>query len=218
VECTSLNFLEQGRDEFVVERKSTNKEDVENDTTGPNINFGTGIQLSANNFRCCIIWTSTARLEEIAVCHDVTEAEVGNLDVHVLVQKQVLRLEISVHNLVAVTIFDSAYDLLKQFPSFGFSQPTMLDDVIEQFHRYVFEHHVNVGLGGDDCVELDDVGMPKQLEILDLSFDATSHISTDQLSTVDRLHGNLLTSDLVPRELDLAKRAFTNVPNETVLM
>ena len=35
----------------------------------------------------------------------------------------------------------------------------MLDDVVEELHRHVFEHHVDVCLGRDDRVEFDDMGM-----------------------------------------------------------
>src|SRR4051812_14556451 len=77
-----LNFLEQRRDELIIEGKSSNEEDIEDNTTTPNVYLGASIQLSANNFRCSIIWTSTTGFEEITICHDIAETEVGNFDIH----------------------------------------------------------------------------------------------------------------------------------------
>ena len=131
MERASLNLLEQCWYEFIIEGKSANEEDVENDATAPDVDFWASIQLAPNDFWCSVIWTATTGLEEVPVCHDVAQAEVCNLDVHVLVQQQILRLQITMNNLMSVTVLDSANYLLKQLPSFGFSQSAVLDDVVE---------------------------------------------------------------------------------------
>lgn len=57
-------------------------------------------------------------------------------------------------------------------------------------------------------IQLDDMGMPQQLKILDFSLDTTGHITTDELLTRDDLEGDLLTGADVNSQLDLAKGTF----------
>jgi hypothetical protein len=44
-------------------------------------------------------------------CNEVGQAEVCNLDVFVLVEKQIFRLEIAVYNKIEVTILKCRYNL-----------------------------------------------------------------------------------------------------------
>jgi len=44
--------------------------------------------LSADHFWSSIVWTSTARLEEIAIAHDIRQSKVCNLDVESVVEQQ----------------------------------------------------------------------------------------------------------------------------------
>lgn len=119
---------------------------------------------------------------------------------------------------MSVAIFHGANDLLKQFPGFCFAQPAMLDNVIEQLHRDIFQHHTDFGLCRDDSVQLDYVWMAQELKVLNLSFDAASQVSTDQLAPVDDFHGHLLPGNAVSRELDLAERALSNISYQLVLI
>ena len=152
-----LNLFEEGRYEFVIEREAPDKEYIEDDATAPNVNLWSGIQFSGYHFRCRIVWAATAGLQKVAVCHDVAQAEVGNFDVVVFVQQQILWLEISMDDLVSMTVLDSTYYLLEHLSGFLFVQPAMLDDIVEKFHWGIFKHHDDIVLIHDDRIELDDV-------------------------------------------------------------
>ena len=94
----------------------------------------------------------------------------------------------------------------------------MLDDVVKKFHWYIFEDHAYVSLGGNNRIQLYNVGMAEQLQILYLSFNAPSHVSTYQLAPVYGFHCYLLTSALVSHKLDFSKRSLPNVANKGILI
>lgn len=57
--------------------------------------------------------------------------------------------------------------------------------------------------------QLDNVGVPKQLQISNFPLDPPSHVPVDQFLPRNDLQGDLLTRNLVDGELDLAERALT---------
>jgi len=65
--------------------------------------------------------------------------------------------------------------------------------------------------------QFDNMRMPQQLEILDFTFDSSSHIAGDQLLAVDDLQSHLLTGNLVYRKFDLAKRALSQGLHNVIL-
>ena len=89
-----------------------------------------------------------------------------------------------------MTIFDRANDLLKEttgnilghllvvivvvgspsIPSRTYL--ALIDNILKQFSASVFHDHDDIRWCGDDLVEFDDVGMSKELKILDFPLDA----------------------------------------------
>lgn len=65
--------------------------------------------------------------------------------------------------------------------------------------------------------QLDDVRMPQQLKELDLSFDSPHHVSCLQLPTTDDLECDLLLTNLMHGQLDLAKASFAQRLDNFVL-
>lgn len=74
----------------------------------------------------------------------------------------------------------------------------------------------------DKCMgaslQLDNMWMPEQLQVLNLSFYSTSHVSTNQLPPTYDLHRNLLSSHLVLRQFDLAEGALAQRPDFSILV
>ena len=58
----------------------------------------------------------------------------------------------------------------------------------------------------------------QKLEILDLSFDSTCHVPTDQFAATDDLHCDLLTGDFVLCQFYFAKRAFAQSLDFSILI
>lgn len=75
---------------------------------------------NVRHLRSSIVWTATAGFQEMPISHDIAQAKISNLDVHLAVQQQVLWLEISVHHHVAMAVFHTRCNLLKESASFLF--------------------------------------------------------------------------------------------------
>lgn len=74
---------------------------------------------------------------------EVTEAEVDNFDVIVVIQQQVFWFEVPVHNSKFVDIFDAGDELLIHLGRFLFLKSPVLDDMLEELAaRAVFHDQV----------------------------------------------------------------------------
>ena len=76
-------------------------------TTNLSPNVNSHSRRTRDDLRRRVVGAATARLEEVAVSHDIREAKVSELDVLGAVEKQVLRLEVAVHNHVAVAVLEA---------------------------------------------------------------------------------------------------------------
>lgn len=99
-------------------------------------------------------------------------------------------------------------DLLEEPPGPFLCQLSVLDDVVEQLSaRDVLHDHEDVGRGGDDLVQLDDVWVTEQLEVLDLSSDLADHVEALDLLSVQDFDGHFVPRYLV--EPDCKTRRLT---------
>lgn len=149
----SLSYLlEQGRNVFVVEWKATDKQNIENDAAAPDVDLGTCVELAGDDLWSGVIWTPTACLQEVAVCHDIAQAKVGDFDMEVVVEQEILGLQISMYNLMTVAVLDGAHDLLKELSSLVFLHLSMIDNVVEELGPGVLKNHDDVGRRRDDSI------------------------------------------------------------------
>ena len=137
---------------LILEGKPSAKHHVENDSATPNINLRTGVETTANDFGRGVIGASATRFEEVTVFDLARETEVGNLNVQVVVEQNVLWLEIPMNNLEFVAVFDAGHDLLEEPTSHRLSHASIGDDVVEEFTAGKFEDDDNVGGSRDDFV------------------------------------------------------------------
>lgn len=75
---------------------------------------------NVRHLRSSIVWTAAAGFQEMPISHDIAQAKISNLDVHLAVQQQVLWLEIPVHHHIAMAVFHTRCNLLKESASFLF--------------------------------------------------------------------------------------------------
>ena len=158
----TADFREQGLNVVVFEGKPSTEHHVENDSATPDINLRSGVEATANDFGCGVIGASATRFEEVAVLDLARESEVGNLDVEVVVEKNVFWLEIPMNNLQFVAVFYAGHDLLEKSTSDGFTHATVRDDVLEQFAAGEFEDDDDVCRGGNDFVSGHRIGCSRR--------------------------------------------------------
>lgn len=143
------NFLEQCRNVLIVKRQSATQQDVQDDATTPDINLRSSIKLAIDNFRGSIVGTATAGLEKAAVVHYIGQTEIGNLDIELFIKQKVLGLEISMGNLVSVTVLNGGDDLLKEATGIVLRHAPVLDDIVKKLAGSVLDDHNNFRGVGD---------------------------------------------------------------------
>lgn len=98
----------------------------------------------------------------------VAQAEIYDLDVFVVVEEEVLRLEVSVDDVQLVDIFYASVDLLEKLACLVFLEPSVRHNVVKELSAARVLHDQVELLGGlDDFIELDNVGVPDQLQNVD---------------------------------------------------
>ena len=149
MEVASCDFLEECRNIVIVKRKPAHQQHVENHTATPHIDLGSGVQLARDHLGRCIVGATAAGFQEIAIRHDIAETKVGNLDILIGIDEQVFWLQITVDDLVPVTIFHGADDLLKELTRLVIITPSLSHEVVEKFSLRMFQDHDDIGFGGN---------------------------------------------------------------------
>jgi hypothetical protein len=112
------NLLEKGWNIVIVERQSAYQQHIQNHTTTPYIDLGAGVELPGDDFWSSVVRATAAGLEEVAICHNITQTEIRNLNVLLVVDEQVLGFQVTVYNLMSVAVFHRTNYLLEEFPGF----------------------------------------------------------------------------------------------------
>ena len=129
-----------------------------------------------------------------------------------VVEQQILRFQIPMHNIQRVNILNSGHDLLKELAGFLLGYTRLLDDVVEEFATAgKFHDQVELARSLNDLVELNDIGVPDQLENVDLTRDSfdISHVTNSIL--LQNLDRNTFLSQLVLAFAYFTKSAFANL-------
>ena len=121
------------------------------------------------------------------------------------------------YNLVSVAVLDRAYYLLEELASLVLLESAMIYDVIEEFSACKLQNHDDLFWCCYDRVEFDDMRMSQQLKILNLSFDTSSHVSSDKLASSDYLESHLLSADLMSSQLDFTKGTLAECLDDFIL-
>ena len=135
----------------VLEGQEAAQHGVEDDPARPHVHPRALVPLPRDHLRCGIAGRPAGSLEPLPRLILVGEAEVHDLDILVLVEEQVLRLEVAVHDAVFMDVLHAREDLLHEGDGLGFGQALALDDVVEELAALCVLHdEVDVGLGLDD--------------------------------------------------------------------
>lgn len=122
---------------LVVEGQRAAEQRVEDDAARPDIDLGTGVEFARDDLGCGIVGAAAARAQKLAVHHHVAQAKVGDLDVQVRIEQQVLRLQVAVHHHVPVTVVDARDDLLEEPARFVFLQLRTRKTILQRLPIHV---------------------------------------------------------------------------------
>ena len=137
---------------LVFERKPSTQHHIEDDPDTPDVNLRPRIDTTSDDFWGSIVWAAATRGQEITVRDFVGQSKIGNLDIEIIVEENVFRLEITMDDFKPVRILDAGDDLLEKLASACFGHLAMLYDVVEQLATGVLENKDNVRWGGNNFV------------------------------------------------------------------
>lgn len=92
----SLDLLEQLLEVVVVERQRADEQRIQDDATRPHVGLAPVVLLATDDLWAGVVWRAAARLQHRAVRLQRCHAKVGDLDVQLVVEQQVLRLQVPV--------------------------------------------------------------------------------------------------------------------------
>ena len=91
------------------------------------------VPFTGYHLRWGVTRTATGCFQSLSHFVSVTESEIHNLDVVVIVEKQIFRLKIPVTNLVLMEVLYSRKDLLEKATGILVLEPFPFDYVVEKF-------------------------------------------------------------------------------------
>jgi len=133
------------------------------------------------------------------------EAEVGDFEVAVLVEEEILRLEVAVEDAAAVAEVDGGDELLEVEARRLLSEAAAGDLVEELAAAHELHGDVDLGLAGHDLVELHDAGVLHHVHGRDLPFYLLHHPHLHHFLLPHHLHGDALSALEVPRVVHLGE-------------
>ena len=136
---------------------------------------------------------------------DRAEPKVGDFEVPVLVEEEILRLDVAVEDAAGVAEGDGGDELLEVLAGDLLLEPPLGDFVEELAAADVLHDEVDLGFRGHDLEELDDVGVADAAEDGDLALDVGDEAALEDLLLVDDFDGDALVCLDVAGEVDLGE-------------
>lgn len=193
----------------VVEGEVAAEQGVENDPNTPNVGLLAGVLVSLDHLRGRVGGRAAKGLHERARVEKVGKAKVYDLDVEILVQQDVLGLQISVDDVVGVTVVEGGDDLPEKPPGFLLLDPLLAHNVVKELTTAgVLHHHVNFLGGINDIVEGGNVLVLEHLHNQDFPQHPLNIFPVGNRGLFQALDGKLLVGPQVRRQTDLAKGAL----------
>lgn len=90
------------------------------------------IPLTSDHLGRRVAGTTARRLQHLALLVHVRQAKIDNLDIVLVIQKEVLRFQITVTDADLVDVFDAGDYLLSEATGLLLGKAFALDDVVEQ--------------------------------------------------------------------------------------
>ncbi|CAH9129316.1 unnamed protein product [Cuscuta epithymum] len=140
---------------------------------------------------------------------DGAEAEIGDLQVAVLVEEEILRLEVPVENAARVAVPDGGDELPEILPAEILAESALGDPGEELPALDELHDEIDLGLGGQDLEELDDVGVVEAAHDGDLALDVSDQGGAGDLLLIDHFDRDALPVPDVPGMVDFGEGAAT---------
>ena len=125
----------------IFEGKIPARHRVQNDPATPDITIQAMVSFSSDHFRGSVARTTASSFQCFALFVSIRQTKVDDLDVVLLVEKQVFWFEVSVADTDFVDILDTSDQLLEELAPFWLLQPFPLHNVVEQLTAVRILHY-----------------------------------------------------------------------------
>jgi len=204
----------------VVEGEVSGEEDEEDDAAGPRVGLGPVVGLAAEHLGRRVCRGAAGRVEAAVVAERVRErgeAEVGDLEVAVAVEEDVLRLDVAVRDAARVAVGERGDELHEDAARgvLGEAAPRERGEPGQQVPaRRELHDEVDLGARGEHLVEAEHVGVAQPAHGRHLAEHARRHARrAHHLGLVEHLHRHGLAAAVDrPREVDLGERPSSQQP------
>lgn len=134
------------------------------------------------------------------------EAEVRDLEVTVVIEEEVLRLEVAVEDATGVTVADRGNELVEVAAADILAEPTIGNPGVELAALGELHDEVDPGASGEHLEEAQCVGVAEPPHDRDLPLDVGRESALHNLLLVHRLDGHALPRPHVPGVVHLGER------------
>ncbi|KAL0914942.1 hypothetical protein M5K25_015334 [Dendrobium thyrsiflorum] len=194
--------------------------DFTDDPAGPNVDLSPFVALPGENLRGNVS-RSTAKRVKQAVGANLFghggEAEIRDLKITGIIEEEVLRLEITVEDAARVAEGDGEDKLVEEFSGLVFGEATT-GDVGEEFASLgVLHDEVDIGAGGEDFEESNDIWVVEAAHNDDLALGVNGEAAADNLCLADDLNGYTVTLENMAGVIDFGEGSDAEEPANFVL-
>jgi len=208
---SSQDFLVQGSCVLILEGQIAAHQGKENNTTAPQVAKRWDIAVACDHLRRCVARGAACRFQQLTIPEDVAEPEVDNLYILVLIEQEVLRLQIPVHDVHGMDLLQARYDLMEEAACLWLGHTSLRYDVVEQLAAARILHDkVKLAPCLDDLIKLHYVWVPDKFENVYLSGHTLYICHLYDALFLENFNGDALTGKNVSSKLDLSKRTLAN--------
>lgn len=201
---------------LIIERNLATDQNIKNDTEAPNVNLRARVLSCLQKFWRGEVEASTESFETVARREKIAQPEVNDFDVSSFADKNVLNLQVPMHDTISVTVVQRARNLAAEFAGLFLFQFPVRDDVVEHLTTIdILEEHIPMIVRPLDIPHRADVGMiqegdnggfPGRTNLLRVIRPLTLTIATMLVCRLSRhnLYGHLLPSLQILGQFDFA--------------
>ena len=208
-----VELLEAGR----LEGHSPAQHRVQQHPETPHVHEEAFVAFVDDDLGSQIGWRAALLLDDLALLDYLRDSEVADFDALLAVQQYVVELDVSVYYRPTVDVGQAVRDLLEdEFAVTLLEAATLLDQPEQVSTSSVLHDHQQVLAALEDFQEANDVGVLDLLEEVHLLEDFALGEVVLHVTLLNRLDRNILASQFVHAECDLAERTLAYQFDELV--
>ena len=175
-------------------REAAAKDGKEEDSEGPDVSWRSAVFRFVDDLGCHVGRRAAEYFDLLLVGDARAEAEIDDLDIVVVVEEQVLKLDIAMRDAPVMAVADALNDLLEDALGLLLFKSAVrlgLEVAVQAATTHELHDQDHVLGGVDHLVQANDVLVTHFLHQLDLSLDTLPAVGVEELGLLVDFHGDL---------------------------